>query len=47
MNTKFKFNDFEIDYKKPLGEGGFGAVYKATQKNTEKFMQLKDFQLKY
>ena len=45
MNDKFKFNDFEIDFKKPLGEGGFGAVYKATEKKLGKFMQLKGFQL--
>ena len=45
MNTKFKFNDFEIDYKKPLGEGGFSAVYKATHKNTGKVYAIKRFSI--
>ena len=32
MDTKFTFNDFVIDLKKPLGKGSFGEVYKATEK---------------
>ena len=45
MNDKFKFNDFEIDFKKPLGEGGFGAVYKATEKKTGKVYAIKRFSI--
>ena len=56
MDTKFTFNDFEIDLKKPLGKGTFGEVYKATEKKTgnnyaikrifiEKFDEQKDRQL--
>ena len=41
MNDKFKFNDFEIDFKKHLGEGGFGAVYKAIEKNTGNVYAIK------
>ena len=43
MNTKFKYDDFEIDFKKPIGVGGFGAVYKATEKNTGKVYAIKRF----
>ena len=41
MNSKFKYEDFEIDIREPLGEGGFGAVYKATEKNTGKIYAIK------
>ena len=34
MNTKYNVKDFEINFFKPLGRGGFGDVYKATEKNT-------------
>ena len=44
MNN-FKFDDFEIDFKTPLGEGGFGAVYKAKKKNTEEFYAIKRFKI--
>ena len=40
MNN-YKFDDFEIDFKKPLGEGGGGAVYKATEKNNGKIYAIK------
>ena len=32
MDTKYKIDDFEIDFMKPLGKGGFSEVYKATEK---------------
>ena len=41
MNTKFKFDDFEIDFSKRLGKGGFGDVYKAIQKNSGKVYAIK------
>ena len=41
MNTKFKYDDFEIDFKKPLGKGGFGDVYKAKEKSSEKEYAIK------
>ncbi len=44
MNIKYKFDDFEFDLLYPLGIGKFGNVYKATEKNSGKFMQLKEFQ---
>ena len=44
MNPKFE--DFEIDFRNPLGESGNGNVYKAIEKKTGNFMQLKDIQLK-
>ena len=44
MNIKYKFDDFEFDLLNPLGIGKFGNVYKATEKNSGKFMQLKEFQ---
>ena len=44
MNN-FKFDDFEIDFKTPLGEGGFGAVYKAKKKNTDELYAIKRFKL--
>ena len=43
MDTIFKFDDFEIDFRKPLGEGGFSAVYKATEKNSGKVYAIKNF----
>ena len=41
MNTKYKFDDFKIDLRKPLGRGGFGDVYKAIEKNTGKIYAIK------
>ena len=41
MSEIYKFDDFEIDLKKPLGKGGFGDVYKATEKNTGKVYAVK------
>ena len=39
---KFKFDDFEIDLRKPLGIGGFSDVYKAIEKNNGNIYQLKE-----
>ena len=41
MNKNFKYDDFEIDFKKPLGEGGGGAVYKATEKKNGNIYAIK------
>ena len=41
MNDKYKFDDFIIDFKNPLGIGGFGDVYKATEKNTKEVFAIK------
>ena len=41
MKNTFKYDDFEIDYKKPLGKGGFGDVYKAKMKNSEEVYAIK------
>ena len=41
MDTKYKFDDFEIDFKKPLGKNGFGDVYKAIEKKTGKIYAIK------
>ena len=43
MNTKFKFDDFEIDFRNPLGKGWFGSVYKATDRNNGKVYAVKRF----
>ena len=43
MNTKYKYDDFEIDFKKPLGKGGFSDVYKAKEKSTGKEYAIKRF----
>ena len=32
MEKHFKYDDFNIDFKNPLGRGGNGSVYKATDK---------------
>ena len=45
MNHGFKFEDFEFDFRNPLGKRAFGTVYKAIEKKMEKFMQLKDIQI--
>ena len=37
--TEFSFEDFEIDFRNPLGEGGAGTVFKATEKNTRKVLK--------
>ena len=39
--NEFRFEDFEIDFRKPLGEGGFGAVYKATKINSKEVYAIK------
>ena len=39
--NEFRFEDFEIDFRKPLGEGGFGAVYKATRRNSNEVYAIK------
>ena len=39
--NEFRFEDFEIDFRKPLGEGGFGAVYKATRRNFNEVYAIK------
>ena len=41
MDTNFKYDDFEIDYKKRLGKGQFGCVYKAIEKNTGNVYAIK------
>ena len=41
MNTKYKFEDFEINSDEPLGKGGFGDVYKATEKKSKKIYAIK------
>ena len=43
MDTKYKIEDFEIDFIKPLGKGGFSEVYKATEKKTGKVYAIKRF----
>ncbi len=37
----FNYDDFEIDFDKPLGEGGFGQVFKGKQKNSGKVFAFK------
>ena len=39
--NEFRYEDFEIDFIKPLGEGGFGAVYKAIKKNSNEVYAIK------
>ena len=41
MNFNFKFDDFNFDFTRPLGKGGFGDVYKATEKDTGKIYAIK------
>ena len=38
---KFEYDNFIIDYKNPLGQGGFGDVFKATEKKTGKVYAIK------
>ena len=41
MSIRYKFEDFEIDLRKPLDKGGFGDVYKAIEKKTGKIYAIK------
>ena len=41
MNSRFKFEDFEIGFSICLGKGRFGDVYKAIEKNTGKVYAIK------
>ena len=45
--NEFNFEDFEIDFENPLGEGGFSAVYKATRKNSNEVYAIKRISIKY
>ena len=38
---EFKFEDFDIDFRNPLGIGAFSAVYKATRKNSNEVYAIK------
>ena len=38
---EFKFEDFDIDFRNPLGVGAFSAVYKATRKNSNEVYAIK------
>ena len=44
MNS-YKFNDFIIDFKNPLGKGGFGEVYRAIEKKEKKLYAIKRFSI--
>ena len=39
--NEFKFDDFDIDFRNPLGVGAFSAVYKATKKNSNEVYAIK------
>ncbi len=39
--NEFTIEDFEIDYRNPIGEGGFGSVYKATKKDSNEVYAIK------
>ena len=39
--NEFRFEDFEIDFRKPLGVGTFSAVYKATKRNSKEVYAIK------
>ena len=41
MNTKLNFDDFEIEFIKPLGKGGFGGVFKGIEKSIGKAYAIK------
>ena len=41
MNSEFKFEDFEIDFREPLGRGRFGDVYKVTEAKTDNIYAIK------
>ena len=41
MNTKFKFDDFEIYFRNPLEKGAFSDVYRAREKKTGKIYAIK------
>ena len=38
---------YKVDWKKPLGQGGFGAVYAATNRKTGETVALKQISKKY
>ena len=40
-NQKLKFDDFEMDLKKPLGSGYISKVYKATHRVTKQIYAVK------
>ena len=40
MNN-YKYDDFEINLRKPLGKGGFGEIYKAINKNNGETYAIK------
>ena len=44
--NEFTIEDFEIDLKKPLGEGELGSVYKATKKNSNEVYAIKKISIK-
>ena len=39
--NEFRFEDFEIDLRKPLGVGTFSGVYKAIKKNSNEVYAIK------
>ena len=43
MNHEFKFEDFEFDFRNPIGKGAFGTVYKAIEKKNGKVYAIKRF----
>ena len=43
MNHEFKFEDFEFDFRNPLGKGAFGTVYKAIEKKNGKVYAIKRY----
>ena len=43
MNHEFKFEDFEFDFRNPIGKGVFGTVYKAIEKKNGKVYAIKRY----